>query len=400
MKKNTSKTRTPNKTTIKKSNSLMNKESTIFTIGNFTLGDLGVFSFTSFYKRLALMACSFAVVITLLCQLRAMRPESPSRSVDITPAFKFYKNKIITSDIGHATCLMVASKDCVVHMDEDPVAMESQLIELLDASQGSSKYIKTPTANNWVLYIYGATSRMLGLANSCPSTNYKVFGIGNPLDLSVQKILDMINIPNKPSKEEVVEFLKEKLTNESNDAPSFEEPGFQNGEKAAPLEIEIFGENNLPKRSITIRPRAVALGIDGTIPDNAISKEDLVKYLTPIERVRYEQAAKAGIKNILTSLNERIIRKIEQESVSSNDSLSLDQVKVESNETLSSQTDYMSVDSPVIPPKTSISLSTPQNKSVQHNQKNKLVSSSLTVLDVLPPQPSKQSTEKLPSPEE
>lgn len=316
------KKRKPTKQAVKKGNVLRQNVNKEFVVGEYNLKNIGIFSELILYKQALLMVCAWAVTIVLLCQIRALRPDTGAQVVDVSPSFKFYK-KIITGQVGQAVGTLIVAYDAILYLDSDPDKLNTQLVNLLDNNTGTAKYIERVTKDNWTLYILGGVARFIGLGNSCPCSNYKVFGIENPLGLKIQDILDLIDVPNKPSVEDVTIFLQNKFYDVDSGVRTgitFDENEI--GDKGhAPLELEIFGPDKVPSRVISLKSRSSVLGADGSIPGNAISRDDLKAHLSPIELVRYDQAARAGEKKLLQGLNQKVIDKIkaaEQKLTSTN----------------------------------------------------------------------------------
>jgi hypothetical protein len=328
------KKRKPTKQAVKKGNVLRQNVKNEFVVGEYNLKNVGVFDGLLLYKQAILYVCSWAVTIVLLCQIRALRADSSAQAVDVSPSFKFYK-KLVTGKIGQAVGTLTVAYDAILYLEQEPKKLNEQLVDLLDNNTGTSKHIEKVTKDNWSLYILGGVARFIGLGNSCPCSNYKVFGIENPLGLNIQNILDYIEVPNKPTVEDVKLFLQNQfyaVDNGERKQINFDENEI--GDKGyAPLELEIFGPDKTPMRQISLKTRSATLGADGAIPGNAISKVDLETYLTPLERVRYEQAAKAGMKKMLQDLNKKVIDKIKAAELKEITEITEEEIKVESTST-------------------------------------------------------------------
>jgi hypothetical protein len=154
-------------------------------------------------------------------------------------------------------------------------------------------------------WINGAISQISGYINSCPATNSSIFGINIPMTLGVQGIMDLIDLPNKPSYAKVMTELRRSLTINSEGQVSEElrfNETLDGSKKTTPLEDEILP--NLITREVVGR---LVVGESGYIPPATPTMEDLKKHLTPFEIIRYEQAGKVGARDVLRDLNSKVL---------------------------------------------------------------------------------------------
>eukprot|EP00200_Dunaliella_tertiolecta_P000209 CAMPEP_0202364850 /NCGR_PEP_ID=MMETSP1126-20121109/16095_1 /ASSEMBLY_ACC=CAM_ASM_000457 /TAXON_ID=3047 /ORGANISM="Dunaliella tertiolecta, Strain CCMP1320" /LENGTH=414 /DNA_ID=CAMNT_0048959579 /DNA_START=1949 /DNA_END=3193 /DNA_ORIENTATION=+ len=237
-----------------------------------------------------------------MIQIRYARNNVPSALVDRLPSYKFYKARYLKSINSHAIVILLAMYKILPFLDSDTEALEYALYSYLDAGVGSnSPFIEKPNQNNFHLYYYGVISRILGLLNSCPSTNHQIFNFPSSVkDASVEDILKLLPFPeiSKPSVEEVTNFLRNEMLRED-EKPSFEEEALINETGLTALESQLFGD--VMSRKIA---KTNILSRGSLLPSNAITLDDIKSVLSRIEFAAYELSVKDNPSKLkeLTSL--------------------------------------------------------------------------------------------------
>jgi hypothetical protein len=120
---------------------------------------------------------SALVMVVLMVQIRLLREGDSAATVDKSPAYKFYKKRVLFNETGQVYALMFASCFAVNFIPDDPSERESVLHSLLDSFTANSTYIETPTENNFSYFIHGYMSRIMGWLNSCPSSSPQMLGL-------------------------------------------------------------------------------------------------------------------------------------------------------------------------------------------------------------------------------
>jgi hypothetical protein len=161
-------------------------------------------------------------------------------------------------------------------------------------------------------------SQIGGVLNSCPATNRTVFGVSQPLALDVKKILDLIDLPNKLSYDEVI--LAARMNIMTNPIDGQVSEGFVFKEVLDGLKTSTPLEEEIMRKSFIIREDTgrLRVGTSGSIPSGAPTDSDMKKYLSSFEYTRYKQASVIGARDILIDLNRKVVFLMSQE-VTEND---------------------------------------------------------------------------------
>jgi hypothetical protein len=292
----------------KKAINILSKKGNGFGISTFKISTLSVFQELSCYDEIIINSLVAIIVIVNMIQIRAMRPTSSAQEVDTSDSFKLYKSRIIRNDPGTILKSSLAAAAAFAFLGETPEAVEKQLNSIINSGGQNGKLITTPiTKNNYALWIYGSISQIGGFMNSCPATNPSIFGLNQPLALTVQNIIDSIDLPGKPSYDEVILRTRNYIITNPMDGQVSESFNFKevlDGLKpTTPLEDEILGKSFIIREDDS----RLRIGASGSIPKNAPTPEDLVKYLSTFDRTRYAQAGIVGARDVLISLNRKVM---------------------------------------------------------------------------------------------
>jgi hypothetical protein len=165
-------------------------------ISGYSLSGLSSLKGVEYYENGCTLVAAVMVVVTLLAQLRCLKPDSNSSKMDQTPAFRFYKKRVLTDSTGKAAACIIASikDEAVIHLPDDPDELSTYMIAVLDCYQGNERVLNKCTKDNLTEYISGNMSRIIGLTCSCPSSNIGTFGLNT--DCVSWNVADVLsNIP-------------------------------------------------------------------------------------------------------------------------------------------------------------------------------------------------------------
>lgn len=290
-------------------------------IRGYPLTSLDTFSELDYYPNAIVFIASTLVVITLLCQLRALKPDSSSAKLDQSPAFKFYKKRVLLDSTGKIAALFIAISQsqalACLPTSNNMEDLDSWLMAIIDTYQGNEKSIEKASTENIMSFVCGQMSRLLGLFNSCPASNMAMFGLSTAcVDWGVSDVLKAIPVEaiqkldpavviNQINKDCSIVETSSGDSFSSSINPTFDEPPYTGSLTVlggCKLELEIFGKDLMPIRS---RKKSATLDALGGMPEN--NKTDLEKFLNKIELKQYESALKVGKKDVLTMLNKRVI---------------------------------------------------------------------------------------------
>jgi hypothetical protein len=292
----------------KKNISILSKKGNGFGILTYKVSTLVVFQELECYSEI--LTCSIVAVITIvnMVQIRAMRPMSSAQEVDTSDSYKLYKSRVIRNDPGVILKSCLAAAAVFPYLGETPEAVQEQLDSIISSKGANGKIVNSPpTKSNYALWTYGTIAQIGGIMNSCPATNPSVLGINQPLLLDVKEILKMFDLPGKPTYEEIIArtrnfFITNPVDGQVSDSFVFKEV-FDGSKSITPLEEEILGESFIVREDAS----RLRIGASGSIPKNSPTPEDIVKYLSTFERTRYEQAGKMGARDVLISLNRKVM---------------------------------------------------------------------------------------------
>lgn len=141
-------------------------------IKNYKLSSLTDLREIDSYENIIKLTTMTLVTVSMLCQMRALRPDGTSALLDQLPSFKYYKKKIILDYPGEALAISLPSclPKVVVFLPDEPGDLEMYLIALVDSLQGNEKFLEKVSEENLSNYISGHCTRILGILNSCPSS--------------------------------------------------------------------------------------------------------------------------------------------------------------------------------------------------------------------------------------
>jgi hypothetical protein len=300
-----------------------NKITDKIEVNGYPLAQLDTFTELTYYQNALIFIASTFVTIALLCQLRSLKPDLPSAKLDQSPSFKFYKKRVLLDSTGRIAALFMAisqpSALACLPTSDDPGDLDNWLISLIDTYQGNEKYIEKASTDNIMYYVCGQMSRLLGMFNSCPASNMSIFGISSScVDWDVKDVLKAIpyaDINNLDSALVIDNIKKDCAIAESatpgdpgtSYRPVFDESPFTGANSidgGCKLENSIFSGGLMPIRS---KGKSATLDSIGGLPENPLKQEDLDAFLSKIERKQYESAIKIGKREVLSSLNKRVM---------------------------------------------------------------------------------------------
>lgn len=273
--------------------------------------DISSLSMIEYYSGACKSVAALMVVIALLVQLSCLRPDTFSHKKDQTPAFRFYKRRVIVHDIGRVAACVLASciDEAVVHLPADPMELNSMLIAIIDCYQGNEKALEKCNADNVDTYISGQMSRLMGYASSCPSSNQSAFGLTSDC-LSWNSVEDVLkHIPcddiRKVPAEEIRSLIRQACGLISNSDGSlspiiFDEKPYTGSfsvEGGCRLEKDIFGDM-MPAR--TRGSQETVLKSQGKASEEEI--EAIKPLLTPLELRKVESAMRLRRFDLIRSL--------------------------------------------------------------------------------------------------
>lgn len=258
-----------------------------FCIGDFSFSSINTLDFLPEYAEIKLMFCSLAVVITLLCQVSAIRLRSSfAGNIDVSDTFKLWKSRYFRTDLTlfPVVCAsVIKSFSFLTENSADEIT--SLIIAMGDNVRGSQPFIKNCTPTNQARWREGYMARTFGILNSCPATNMDVFNLSPDTveSLTIDGVLKMIPIKDKPSVEEVRERIRNTIFSAKKDPISLNEPVLP-GSGLTSLEAELFDPSEY-FRFPTANPQAPPSTREFDIADiqKALSDIQLKKYLNAIE---------------------------------------------------------------------------------------------------------------------
>lgn len=255
------------------------------SIGEFPLSSLLVFRELESYPSVVMAACGLAVTLGILIQIRSLRNDAPPSLVDRLPSYRFYKARFLKGAYTQGVVTCLAMYRILPFLDSDPNYLDSYLYTSIDSSSvTNAPFIEKPTSQNYDMYLHGAISRMTGLLNSCPATNFSVFNFpASARSAKVEDVLKLLPFPaeDMPSAAAVVSFLQENIL-APEERPAFEEEALAGDSGLTPLELEVFG--SVMSRRPPVSNRLVR---GSTLPGNAVAREEIDSVLSPIEAAQY-----------------------------------------------------------------------------------------------------------------
>ena len=268
--------------------SMLRKNPKCLSIGEYGIDKLNTFADFVCFPGIVLRACGLFTVLGIMIQIRHARNNVPPALVDRLPSFKFYKARYLKSINSRAVVILLAMYPILSYLHSDPETLESTLYSNLDEGVGSNTpYIDKPNPNNYSLFYYGVISRILGLLNSCPATNFSIFNFPNSVkDFKVEDVLKLLPFPEDvmPSADEVKAFLRNEMLLEAEN-PSFEEEVLPGETGLTALETEIFGDVMSRRMDVSN-----TLSRGSLLPSNALSYDNIKSVLSRIEFAQYEQS--------------------------------------------------------------------------------------------------------------
>lgn len=287
---NTNLSSSPSKKRGPAPSSLLRNKPQGLSIGEYGIDCINVFSEFECFSGIVLRACGLFIIIGIMIQIRYARNDVPPALVDRLPSYKFYKARYLKSINSHAIVILLAMYTILPFLESDAEALESALYSNLDAGIGSNTpFIEKPNQNNFYLYYYGVISRILGLLNSCPSTNSQIFNFPSSVkDAKVEDVLKLLPFPEEvmPSVEDVKVFLRNEMLRED-ECPSFEESSLPGNTGLTVLENQLFGD--IMSRKMTV---SNSLSRGSLLPSNALTYDDIKSNLSRIEFAAYELSTK------------------------------------------------------------------------------------------------------------
>lgn len=251
------------------------------------------------------MACSAAVVITLLCQVALTRIKAGySGNIDGSDTFKFWKAKFFkTEDTLYPLACGAIIKS--ISFGDDKVKLEDELIALVETFRGSQPYIGTCTARNVGRWREGFISRQFGLVNSCPATKPEMFGLNKDklMQMSIDDVLAMIKLPIKVSKAQVIERITKTIDTEE---VTLNEPGLSNNATYSVIETEIA---STMKQGWYQRVQDTGIG-PGPQPSGEFSQEEIKDNLSSLEYAKYRHAISVGNRKVIGQLYDKLRAKL------------------------------------------------------------------------------------------
>jgi hypothetical protein len=296
------------KKTQKKVINILNKKGNGFGVSSYKMSSLAVFQSLSNYDVIILNSIVAAIGVVIMVQIRALRSNATAQMIDTSDSYRLYKSRIIKAEPGQILKTCLAAAAAFPFLGETPEDVEQTLAEIVKLSAGNAKVLSgNPTKSNHILWIHGAMSQIGGFLNSCPATNPSIFGISNPLSLDVRKIIELIDVPNKPSYEFVISAVREAIITNPIDGQVSESLIFKEGTSglkvATPLEEEVLGPNFIIREDVG----QLRVGVSGSIPNGAPTIDDIKKHLSAFEFIRYQQATIIGARDVLINLNRKVV---------------------------------------------------------------------------------------------
>lgn len=251
------------------------------------------------YKIKMSICLSMAVALWLI-QIRLNHTNMQTQAVEQLPSYKYIKTRNITSNKDNP--VVVASSSIAAlesFIFNESIGTSEDLEEYIDSVflgfSSNSKYFSNINEDNYLIWNSGFISRHIGIFSSCPSTNLRVFNL--PSNSSKWGITELLGHLGKISegieKQDFIQNLIDSTFVDSGLIPN-KELIFNEVEIKVGIEKEVLEFDN--QLSITrvgnISNSKVYMG----------DKELVDKYLTKVEALKFEQAYKAGLNKIVSSL--------------------------------------------------------------------------------------------------
>lgn len=241
----------------------------------------------------------------MLCQVALTRIKAGySGNIDGSDTFKFWKAKYFKTEDTLYPLACGAIVQSISFGDEN-VALEDELIALVETFRGSQPYISTCTARNVGRWREGFISRQFGLVNSCPATKPEMFGLDKNklMQMTIDDVLAMIKLPIKVSKAQVIERITKTVDTEE---VTLNEPGLSNSVTYSVIETEIAS---------TMKPgwyqRVQDTGIGpGPQPSGEFSQEEIKGNLSSLEYAKYRHAVSVGNRKVIGQLYDNLRAKL------------------------------------------------------------------------------------------
>lgn len=270
--------------------SLLRGKTKGLSIGEFSLEYINAFKTLGCFKNIILAVCSLFAVLAIMAQIRCAKSTLPPAAIDRSPSYKFYKSRFLKSVWADIVIVALGMYSVLPWLDADPAELEEAMVSNLDAGiQSNTPFIDKPTSQNFQLYYWGVLSRMSGLLNSCPATNYGIFNFPKAVrDAKVEDILSWMPFDEEylPSVDSLISHLRDEILKEEEN-PSFAEDALSYPGGLTPIELQVFGDVMSRKPAVTARlERGSVLG------GNAITRANLELVLSPTELAQYDLSAK------------------------------------------------------------------------------------------------------------
>lgn len=252
------------------------------------------------YENVKLNICTSMAAALWLAQIRLSLTNLPPQQVEQVPSYKFIKRGNINSSNSPVivSAATIAALTTLVYADEisDEDDLTNYIREIIDSYTSNSKYFEKHSSSNYMLWNYGFISRHVGLFNSCPATNLKVFNF--PITCKDWRLKDLLEnlggIANDITEIEILNMLSKNTFVDEGGFPR-QELSFDEESISIALEKDILEFNkNISFTRIGNNAETSLVGKDET---------ELIKnYLSPIEKVKFEQAKKLGMINVVKNL--------------------------------------------------------------------------------------------------
>ncbi len=195
--------------------SLLRNKTKGISIGEFSLDSLCAFSSLDSFKNIVLAACSLFVIVAIMVQIRFALTTQPPAFVDRLPSYKFYKSRYLKSVWADIVIVALGMYSVLPWLNADEDELEEAMISNLDAGiQSNTPYIEQPNSQNFQLYYWGVLSRISGLLNSCPATNFGIFNFPSSVkEAKVGDILSWMPFPDDviPSADYLIQHLRTEI---------------------------------------------------------------------------------------------------------------------------------------------------------------------------------------------
>lgn len=208
----------------------------------------------SVYDKFITNSAATIVILGILCQIKALKPNAKSVQLDQSPSFKFYKKKVLVDSPGQIFALFLAlglPESGGLIPDEDQ--FQDWVSGMIDGFTGNERVMDNPTYETGPKYIAGQMSRIIGIMNACPATSMQTLGFSS--DCQTWKIADLLSrVDNKDiasvPREVIIDLIKGSTMGEPNEEGIYnkiifnEDPlkGSSTISGCTVLEYEIFGD--------------------------------------------------------------------------------------------------------------------------------------------------------------